>query len=280
MAGVQVYTFQEQPISFKRAEGRLMVNASQMGRQFGKKPKDWLRTASSQEFIMLANDRQKCLSELVVVVKGGNVKQQGTWMHEDVAMEYARWLSPKFAIWCNDRIKELMRTGITATQPTLEALLENPKLIINLAQQLVEQRAANEQQLEQINALQEQNQVLGAQVADMQEKKNYIEHVLASTELVTTTQIAADYGLSAVTFNKLLEKMKVQHKVNGQWILYTCHAAKGYTQSVTHEYVRRNGTYGTAMHTMWRQSGRLFLYELLKRHNILPLIEREPNNSL
>ena len=25
----------------------------------------------------------------------------GTWFHEDVALEYARWLSPKFAIWCN-----------------------------------------------------------------------------------------------------------------------------------------------------------------------------------
>lgn len=36
---------------------------------------------------------------------------QGTWVHEDVALEFARWLSPKFAIWCNDRIKELLTTG-------------------------------------------------------------------------------------------------------------------------------------------------------------------------
>lgn len=32
-------------------------------------------------------------------------------MHEDVALEFARWLSPAFAIWCNDRIKELLLTG-------------------------------------------------------------------------------------------------------------------------------------------------------------------------
>ena len=39
-------------------------------------------------------------------------------MHEDVAMEFARWLSPKFAIWCNDRIKELARTGVTTVAAT------------------------------------------------------------------------------------------------------------------------------------------------------------------
>ena len=34
-------------------------------------------------------------------------------MHEDVALEFARWLSPAFAIWCNDRIKELLLNGQT-----------------------------------------------------------------------------------------------------------------------------------------------------------------------
>lgn len=272
---VQVFNYEQSPVSFKRADGTLMVNATQMAKSFGKIAKDWLRTKPAQELTaLLSAERHICLSNLVQVVKGGNVKQQGTWMHEDVALEFARWLSPKFALWCNDRIKELLTTGMTATQPTLEALLQNPQLVIQYAQRLLEQRQANERQQEQITALQEQNKVLGAQVADMQEAKSYIEHVLASKELVTTTQIAADYGYSAVTFNKMLAKLHVQYKVNGQWILYTCHAAQGYTQSVTHEYQRRDGSYGTAMHTYWRQSGRLFLYNLLKRHGLLPLIER------
>ncbi len=28
----------------------------------------------------------------------------GTWMHEDAALEFARWHSPAFAIWCNDSV--------------------------------------------------------------------------------------------------------------------------------------------------------------------------------
>lgn len=65
-------------------------------------------------------------------------------MHEDVALEFARWLSPAFAIWCNDRIKELLTVGITATQPTLEAMLNNPDLVIGLATKLKQQREENE----------------------------------------------------------------------------------------------------------------------------------------
>lgn len=39
-------------------------------------------------------------------------------MHEDVALEFARWLSPAFAIWCNDRIKELLMNGTVSTGTT------------------------------------------------------------------------------------------------------------------------------------------------------------------
>jgi hypothetical protein len=46
------------------------------------------------------------LADLLTVRKGGI--NPGTWMHEDVAMEFALWLSPEFAIWCNDRIKEIL----------------------------------------------------------------------------------------------------------------------------------------------------------------------------
>ena len=51
-------------------------------------------------------------SELVQVIRGG--ANQGTWMHEDVALEFSRWLHPMFAIWCNKHIKELLLKGSTS----------------------------------------------------------------------------------------------------------------------------------------------------------------------
>ncbi len=84
------------------------MNATQMAKPFGKRPIDWLKYQNSQEFIAALCEVRKITSaDLVTVIKGGN-GEQGTWMHEDVALEFARWLSPKFAIWCNDRIKELL----------------------------------------------------------------------------------------------------------------------------------------------------------------------------
>lgn len=90
-----------------------MVNATEMAKPFGKTAKDFLRNQSTQELIStLSAVRQICPTELVKIVQGGS-GTQGTWMHEDVALEFARWLSPVFAIWCNDRIKELLLTGAT-----------------------------------------------------------------------------------------------------------------------------------------------------------------------
>ena len=137
------YDYNGYNITFNKG-ANLMVNATEMAKPFGKLAKDWLTNKSTNEFIhTLSAVRTIPLTELVVVKQGGN-GEQGTWMHEDVAMEFARWLSPAFAIWCNDWIKELLHVGMTATPATLEAMLANPDLVIGLATQVKELRAENE----------------------------------------------------------------------------------------------------------------------------------------
>ena len=68
-----------------------MVNATQMAKPFGKTTKDWLRTQNSKEFInSLSAIMPNGLTGLVKKIQGGNNKHgQGTWMHEDVALEFA-----------------------------------------------------------------------------------------------------------------------------------------------------------------------------------------------
>lgn len=135
----KIYNYNGTDITFLSGNGDVMVNATEMAKTFCKQPSDWTKTKSSQEFIeSLSVVRNILRTDLMKVIQGGNM--QGTWMHEDVAMEFARWLSPTFAIWCNDRIKELLKYGMTATQPTLEAIVNNPDLVIGLAQKLKEER--------------------------------------------------------------------------------------------------------------------------------------------
>lgn len=106
MSNLKVYEYQNNPVSFNTGEG-IMVNATEMAKPFRKRPAKWLELPSTLQFIeSLEAIRKSDRSDLVKQVNG-----VGTWFTEDVALEFARWLSPAFAIWCNDRIKELLKNG-------------------------------------------------------------------------------------------------------------------------------------------------------------------------
>ena len=121
--------------------------------------------------------------------------------------------------------------------------------------------------------LENRNTLLEEISAQQKPLTDYARHILSSTQTVTITQIAQDYGFTAVRFNELLKHLHIQHKVGGQWILYAPHIGKGYVQSFSSYFVQPDGEVQVKRHTRWTQSGRLFLYEELKRAAVLPLIE-------
>ena len=96
-------------VSFLNKNGHQMINATEMAKPFNKNATHWLRNQQSQDYIEAYCELRNCNSTDLLQVTYGN--NGGTWMHEDIALEFARWLSPKFAIWCNDKIKELLKNG-------------------------------------------------------------------------------------------------------------------------------------------------------------------------
>lgn len=103
-------------------------------------------------------------------------------------------------------------------------------------------------------------------------KVSYYDVVLQSDSLLTITEIAKDYGLSAKKLNLLLHDAGVQFRQSGPWFLYARFAEQGYTQSKTHEYDEGK----TRTHMYWTQQGRLFVYDLLKNQfGLLPVIEQD-----
>ncbi len=117
----------------------------------------------------------------------------------------------------------------------------------------------------------QQKQIIG----ELKPRADYTDRILSNKGLVTITQIAKDYGMSGRKMNKLLEDLGVQYKQSGQWLLKAKYHDKGYTHSKTINITRKDGTPDVTMETKWTQKGRLFIYELLKSKDILPLIERE-----
>ena len=174
--------------------------------------------------------------------------------------------------------------GFAVPQTFAEALMLAAKqqMLIEEQQKNIEARKANEERLLIENAKKDEtiteqgDQIikLSSDILAMKPKVDYCDKILSSTSLVTTTQIAQDYGYSAVAFNKILAELRIQHKVNKQWILYAPYLSCGYVDSVPVDINKSDGTVKVVFHTEWTQKGRLFLYEKLKSHNIVPLIEK------
>ncbi|MBE5087566.1 phage antirepressor KilAC domain-containing protein [Bacillus thuringiensis] len=174
-----------------------------------------------------------------------------------------------FKKWVTSEVLPSIRKhGAYMTPKTINALLQDPDLIIGLASQLKQ-----EQQARQV--AEQKNLMLTQQIAENASKITYLDQILQSQDTVTVSQIAADYGLSAMRLNKILNDEKVQYKVNNQWLLYSKHQNKGYTKSKTVDVVHTDGSRSVKMNTRWTQKGRLFIHELLTKRGIIPEMDRE-----
>lgn len=111
------------------------------------------------------------------------------------------------------------------------------------------------------------------QIAELTPKASYYDLVLNCADLLSVSEIAKDYGKSAKWLNKLLHEEGVQFKQGGVWLLYQKHAEKGYTSTKTQSYNGNDGKVHSKVHTYWTQKGRLFIYDLLKKRGVLPMIE-------
>ena len=111
------------------------------------------------------------------------------------------------------------------------------------------------------------------QISELKPKASYYDVILNCKDLVSTTEIAKDYGKSAKWLNSLLHELGVQFKQGGIWLLYQKYAERGYTSTKTHNYLDENGGTHAKVHTYWTQKGRIFIYDLLKNNGVLPNVE-------
>ena len=100
--------------------------------------------------------------------------------------------------------------------------------------------------------------------------QDFCMRVLNAEGTVTTTQIAQDYGMTAHDLNQILVDMKLVYPCGGQLVLYARYKRRGYAKSETELYARYDGKVGARMVTRWTQTGRMWLYETLKKKGVVP----------
>lgn len=186
------------------------------------------------------------------------------------AKTFKRWIT-------HEVIPDIRQYGMYATNDFLDKALGNPDNWIRMLTEYSAVKKENDtlklKAAEQKEVIESQNN----QITLMKPKATYYDLVLQTKNAVNITTIAKDYGLSAVTLNKKLHDYGVQYKQGGTWLLYQQYADMGYTKTKTGVYTNKAGEEYASVHTQWTQKGRMFIYEILKEHGILPKMEEESN---
>lgn len=175
----------------------------------------------------------------------------------------------KLTDWVTEEVLPSIRKhGAYMTPDTLDKMITSPEFGIKLLTALKDEQ-------DKRKALEAENEAQRQAIADFEPIKQYVDTILSSTRTLTTTQIAADYNMSAKKLNKILRDEGVQRYVNGQWILYKQYMGKGYTKSKTINITRSDGQHDTVLNTEWTQKGRLLIHEILTARGIQAIMDKQ-----
>jgi hypothetical protein len=108
------------PISRRTTDG--YVNATAMCKANGKQWNDYWRTDRATAYLeALCTEAGIPVSSLCLSLKGGS--HQGTWIHPQVAVDLARWISAPFAVWMDgwflESIQQAQPAPVETTPPRL-----------------------------------------------------------------------------------------------------------------------------------------------------------------
>lgn len=196
-----IFNYGNNPVTFKNVDGSIMVNATEMAKQYGKRTTDWIRLPSTKKFLSALSEVKKSHFAYIQSIKGGINAGGETWIHEDVALEFARWLAPEFAIWCNDRIKELI-TGSTSLTPNIGGFPIPQKFSDALLLSAHLQQKVEEQEMK---------------IKEDKPKVAYYSDMVENRDYFTTTTIATELRTTAQTLNQYLSKRGVLKGCSGIW---------------------------------------------------------------
>lgn len=240
------FNFNGVSIPFEATLGNtsVMVNATEMAKSVSKtkeeynqkRPSRWLELDSTKLYInAVLNDVSgdiKNLSELIRSTKGRY--NSGTWFNKKLAIRYAQWLSPEFAVWVDNRIDEILTNGYSfMTQEN-----GNLQTIIN----------------------------------QLQPKADYYDQVLQNSNFVYSTRdLCLSLGLNqkGVTNKNLIKRLISEsygyRTLDGKFHLYEPYNSEGYLGTNTE--LCPDGKYRTGI--KWSEYGRIWIYGLAKKWGIL-----------
>ena len=170
----------------------------------------------------------------------------------------------KFQDWVFDEVLPALRKDggyIVSTDEDTEediiarGLIAAKAALLRKEQRVRELEAQTEQQAQTIGIQQKELTVAAPKV-------KYYDDTLASTDCLTTTQVADDLGISARALNQQLSNAGIQYFQSGSWHLKGKYREWQLASTRTYNYIKGDGSTGTKVNLVWNQRGKRFILAL------------------
>ena len=267
-------------IVYRGESNQPLTNSKLVAEVFGKEHRNVVRDIKNLiEGGVLKNEQTPMFEETTYINEQNKQSYPMFIMNQDgftlLAMGFNGKKAMEFKLKYIEAFNAMKRQIEQSTPSVPQNYLEALKSLVKSEEEKQQLALENKKQQETILTISKENMELGNKITDMLPKVSYYDKILQSNATMTITQIAQDYGMSAIKMNKELESMRIQHKMRGQWILFAQFLKGGYVHSRAVDIVRSDGSHDVKYNTEWTTKGRIFLYEALKAKGILPLIEQE-----
>lgn len=240
------------PIAMKSENGKMMINATHMAMSFGKLPSVWLRLAETTALRhSLVRDRKsRSFDGQVVTTKGRN--NNATWIEQSLALEFARWLSPDFSLWCNEKIQELLTFG-EVSLPTHDT----PQVVTYpVPQNFKEALLLAAQQQEEIER---QRDV----IRENEHKVLFYQQYIENRDWFRSSRIADELNITTFQLHTFLaENGIVEHdRDKKRWVALM--SFRALQCDVPYYWENKQGkTYAFGSTKRWTQDGRAYIIDL------------------
>ena len=185
----EIITFEYEGIKIEFGIGEAVwMNATEIAKHHGKLIGNWSRNSSTEEYITAlktryANSHNGKKQEFLMIYQGGSF--QGTWIHQKLALRFAQWLNPDFAVWVDEKIEELLTTGKVELK-TEQSLPDLPKNYVEALRRLADSEEAR--------------MIAEAQAEENQEKAEIVDLIVETGDNYSMKQAANALGVGRNDF--------------------------------------------------------------------------------
>lgn len=206
-------------IEFKVVEGHVYANANRMAEAFGgsKKLADWKRSENTKRYIEalekhMENSHMLIKSEKTNIEYGG-----GTWIHEKLILNFARYLNVEFELWCDEQIATLLREGNVSIKKVTD--IQNKRL--EIMEMNAKTRAAKQlTKLAEMAKTEKMKEIAISLGVNLIVGKNAIPLPVAEIQEKTYTagEIGEKLGVSGNRIGKIANMNNLKTAEFGEWV--------------------------------------------------------------